>query len=323
MVEPTGIPQERENMAVPPARRRSFPMAMLVALRPKQWTKNLLLFAGLLFTLDKGHTWHDLMVVLAAFVCFCLVSSVVYLVNDVVDRESDRRHPRKCARPIACGEVSPGAALAMAVVLALVGVGWAFVLRPVFGALTVVYLGVTSLYSFKFKHVVILDLLLLAAFFVLRAMAGTAVIDVKMSPWLLLCTLMLSLFLGIAKRRAELIGVQQNGALNTRPILQEYTADMLDQMIVIVTSACIMSYCLYTIQSPTASSHHWLIITIPFVLYGIFRYLYLMHRHSLGEAPDAVLIEDRPTVVNLVLWGITTVVAITHTLDHWMSYLPR
>jgi 4-hydroxybenzoate polyprenyltransferase len=295
----------------------------LVAVRPKQWTKNLLLFAGLLFTLDARHMAVDFMRAAVGFLLFSLLSSVVYLVNDVVDIESDRRHLHKRRRPIAAGEITPAFAVMVAVIFGIAGLVCSFLLSRGFGVIALTYLVMTLIYSFHIKHVVLLDVLLLAAGFVLRAIAGAVLISVSISPWLILCTLMLALFLGLSKRRAEIVAMQQAGTLGTRRILEEYSAAMLDQMIVIVTSACLMSYALYTIESAAASRHHYLMATIPFVIYGIFRYLYLMHRRSLGESPDAVLLEDRPMLINVLLWGVTTALIVTHVVDKFIALLPH
>ena len=308
---------------LPPHRQRGLILALLVAMRPKQWTKNLLLFAGLLFTLDARHTAGDFQRAGLGFILFSLLSSVVYLINDVVDRESDRQHPRKRRRPIASGEITPTFAVGAAAVLGVISLGLSFVLGTAFGMAALTYFALTLLYSFYLKHVVLLDVLVLAAGFVLRAIAGAVLIHVLISPWLILCTLMLALFLGLSKRRAEIIAVQQSGTIGSRRILEEYSAAMLDQMIVIVTSACLMSYALYTIDSQAATRHPYLMATIPFVIYGIFRYLYLMHRHSLGESPDAVLLEDRPMLVNVLLWGLTTALIVTHLLDRIVYLLPH
>jgi 4-hydroxybenzoate polyprenyltransferase len=300
---------------IPLPRRRGPIQALLVSLRPKQWIKNLLLFAGILFTLDQHHTAVQFQHVAMAFVLFAALSSTVYLINDLADRESDKKHPKKRRRPIASGELSPTLAIAAAAVLGVVGLTGSFLLGAKFGSIALLYFVVTLAYTFRLKHIVILDVLVLAAGFVFRAMAGAFVINVEISPWLILCTLMLALFLGLSKRRAELISVQMSGVPGTRRILEEYSPAMLDQMIVIVTSASLMSYALYTVNSPTALKHHYLMATIPFVIYGIFRYLYLMHRHSLGESPDAVLVEDRPMLINVLLWGLTTALIVTQTID--------
>ena len=304
----------------PPPRRGPI-LALLVSLRPKQWTKNLLLFAGLLFTLGGRHEASQFSRAALGFVLFSLLSGVVYLVNDLADREADRRHPRKRRRPIASGELAPGLAVGAAVVLGIVGLTASFALGVRFGSVALLYFVVTLGYSFYFKHVVLLDVLVLAAGFVFRAIAGAFVIGVSISSWLILCTLMLALFLGLSKRRAELISVQLAGTPSTRRILDEYSPAMLDQMIVIVTSSCLMSYALYTINSDTAHAHPYLMATIPFVIYGIFRYLYLMHRHSLGESPDSVLLEDRPMLVNVLLWGLTTALIVTDVPAHLVRLL--
>lgn len=296
-------------------RRRGPVQALLISLRPKQWIKNLLLFAGLLFTLDQGHTVRQFMNAGLGFLLFSALSSTVYLINDLADRESDRQHPKKRRRPIASGELAPALALGAAAALGLVGLAGSFALGLRFGTIALLYFMVTLGYTFQLKHVVILDVLVLAAGFVFRAVAGAFVIDVSISAWLILCTLMLALFLGLSKRRAELISVQLAGIPGTRRILEEYSPALLDQMIVIVTSVSLMSYSLYTVSSPTAQTHHYLMLTIPFVIYGIFRYLYLMHRHSLGESPDSVLVEDKPMLINILLWGLTTALIVTHVID--------
>ena len=312
--------QEAPSPDLPLPPRRGPAKALLVSLRPKQWVKNLLVFAGLLFTLDQRHSARQFLDVGLAFILFSALSSTVYLINDLADRESDRRHPKKRRRPIASGELSPALALSAATVLGLVGLAGSFALGLRFGIIALLYFVVTLGYTFRLKHVVILDVLVLAAGFVFRAVAGAFVIDVSISAWLILCTLMLALFLGLSKRRAELISVQMSGMPGTRRILEEYSPALLDQMIVIVTSVSLMSYSLYTVSSPTAMTHHYLMLTIPFVIYGIFRYLYLMHRHSLGESPDAVLVEDKPMLINVLLWGLTTALIVTHTIDKLFAH---
>ena len=316
-------PMNEDFNGTPLPRRRGPVLALLVSLRPKQWTKNLLLFAGLLFTLDQQHSTRQFQHAALGFVFFSLLSSVVYLVNDLADREGDRRHPKKCWRPIAAGELSPPLAIAAAAVLAVVGLAGAYTLGPRFGTVALAYLLLTFAYSFRLKHVVLIDVLVLAAGFVFRAVAGAFAVGVSISSWLVLCTLLLALFLGLSKRRAELLSVQQSGTVGTRRILEEYSPALLDQMIGIVTSACLMSYALYTITSPAAQAHHYLMATIPFVIYGIFRYLYLMHRHSLGESPDAVLLEDRPMLVNILLWGLTTALIVTNVAGKLVALFPH
>jgi 4-hydroxybenzoate polyprenyltransferase len=296
-------------------RRRSPIKALLVSLRPKQWTKNLLLFSGLLFTSDEAHSSEQIVRAVAAFVVFSLLSSCVYLINDVVDVDRDKAHPKKCFRPIAAGELPVLAAIGAACVFGVFSLTCAFLLGGRFGTIALVYFLLTLAYSFSLKHIVILDVLVLASGFVLRAIAGAVVINVNISAWLILCTMMLALFLALSKRKAELLASLESGSTSSRRILTEYTGPMLDQMIVIVTSACLMSYALYTIESPAAYKHHYLMATIPFVLYGIFRYLYLAHRHDLGESPDTVLLEDRPTQINMVLFILATGLIVSHTLQ--------
>ena len=310
-----------DPMSNPGTRQHRGPLiALLVTLRPKQWTKNLLLFAGFLFTIDSYRPMVQFERACLGFVAFCLLSSSVYVINDLCDRENDQQHPRKRFRPIPSGELSTPLAVGAAIMLLSAVAALSLYLNPMFAAVAGLYFIVTLSYTYLFKHVVILDVLVLALGFVLRAIAGAVVIPVSISAWLILCTLMLALFLGLSKRRAELLTIQQSGTLTTRKILDEYTAELLDQMIVIVTSACVMSYSLYTLQSTTGTRHHDLMITIPFVIYGIFRYLYLMHRRCLGESPDSVIIEDRPTLINIALWALTTALIVSHTLEH---YLPK
>jgi 4-hydroxybenzoate polyprenyltransferase len=272
-------------------------------LRPKQWAKNLLLFAGLLFTLDQAHTAAEWLRVSIAFLLFCMVSSAVYLFNDLADRERDRLHPVKRFRPIASGEIATGEAGAVGALLALGSGIAAYSCDPRLCLLLAGYFLLTLLYSFHLKHVVILDVLAIAAGFVLRAVAGTTILGVQISPWLLICTTLLALFLGLAKRRAEL-SILSDEAGRHRRALGEYTPGMLDQMIATVTSSTLMAYAFYTFNSPTALGHRYLMATIPFVIYGIFRYLYLVHRRNVGGSPASELLADRPLVVTILLWGL-------------------
>jgi 4-hydroxybenzoate polyprenyltransferase len=305
------VVSEAQSPSALEQKRRGWLLAALVAMRPKQWTKNLLLFAGLLFTIEKHHSLHDFSLAFAAFAIFSILSSCGYLLNDALDVESDRKHPVKRFRPIASGELTTSAALILSALMAIICLIAAFAVGTLFGFSAAAYLATTILYSFKLKHIVIMDLIALAIGFVLRAVAGALAIPVPISPWLVLCTLLLALFLGIAKRRGELVAVTL-GRKHGRAILSEYSSAMLDQMSTIVTSALLMSYALYTIQSDSAQQHHALMGTIPFVIYGIFRYLYLIHRHDLGEAPDEILLKDRPLLLNIVLWAIVSVLIMFH-----------
>jgi 4-hydroxybenzoate polyprenyltransferase len=294
-----------------PRPRRGPIRALIAGLRPKQWTKNLLLFAALLFTLDQKHSARDFVLTLEAFAIFCVLSGANYLVNDIQDVAADRHHPTKSHRPIAAGELKVGTAAIWATVLIAASLAAAFHLGTGFGIAAAAYCALTLAYSFHIKHVVLLDLLFLASGFVLRAVAGAWVIHVRISPWLILCTMLLALFLGIAKRRGELIAVL-GGRKVGRGVIGEYSAELLDQMSTIVTSALLMSYALYTIQSAAATKHHYLMATIPFVLYGIFRYLYLVHKKNQGESPDEVIYKDKPLLACLGLWGLATALIITH-----------
>jgi 4-hydroxybenzoate polyprenyltransferase len=275
------------------------------SMRPKQWIKNSFLFAGLIFTLDQPHPPGDLLMVVVGFILFSLLSSSVYLVNDVADRAQDRLHPRKCRRPIAAGIVPPGLAIAYAVGLALLSLAGSLALNREFGLIACLYFLITLAYSFRLKHVVIVDVLTLASGFVLRAVAGALVIAVPISPWLLVCTTLFALFLGLAKRRHELV-LLAGDAGRHRKILDEYSVEMLDQMITIVTSTTLMAYSLYTFNSETARGHRSLMLTIPFVIYGIFRYLYIVQKKGGGGSPATDLLEDPPLLVNLVLWVLTS-----------------
>lgn len=277
-------------------------LALLKAMRPKQWTKNLLLFAALLFAREYAQGEATLRV-FAAFALFCVLSGTVYLVNDVVDLEEDRRHPKKRLRPIASGALSPTLAVIAAAVLAPASIAGCFYINSLTGLVALAYLGLTLSYHFLLKHVVILDVLAVSGGFVLRAVAGAEAIQVEISPWLLLCTLLLALFLALSKRRQEIVTLDEEAG-TTRQILSEYTPPMLDQMIAIVTSATLMSYCLYTISDRTVHEvgSRDLIFTIPLVIYGIFRYLYLVHRRGEGEAPDKVLLTDAPLMATVALY---------------------
>lgn len=293
-------------------RTRSFASNLLRSLRPTQWTKNLLVFAGLIF----GERLRDPASVLnatIAFGVFCLLSGVVYLINDVLDREADRLHPLKRHRPIASGAISTGAALGTAVLLVIVGLGAAFSLNLRFGLVATSYLALLALYSVSLKHVVILDVLTLAAGFVLRAYGGAVAIDVVFSHWLLLLTLLLALFLGPSKRRAELVALADD-ARGHRPSLAEYSPYLLDQMIGVVTASTLLAYAFYTISPETVQKFHTdhLLLTVPFPLYGIFRYLYLVHQREGGANPSDMLLTDKPLLICVALWG-AAVIAILYT----------
>ncbi len=286
-------------------------IGLLRAMRPKQWTKNLLLFAALIFAqrLDDSFSVATAMV---AFVFFCLLSSSVYLINDLHDIEEDRNHPIKCRRPLAAGIISPPFALIAALILAAIGLLGTFQINQETGMIAAGYLALTLAYNFGLKHIVIIDVLTVAIGYVLRAVAGATAIQVEISPWLVICTILLALFLVLAKRRQELI-MLEGAATQHRAILGEYSSYLLDQMIAVVTASTFMSYCLYTISERTVEElgTQNLIYTIPFVIYGIFRYLYLVHQKNQGDAPDRVLLTDGPLLANVILY-VAAVVMIMY-----------
>lgn len=279
-------------------------VALLESTRPRQWIKNLLLFAPLLFAkklTDPLRFSHALL----AFALFCGLSGVVYLVNDLLDLERDRRHPLKSRRPIASGRLPLSVALAAAVVLFTAAIAGSFALSLAFGAVGLCYVLLNLAYSLFLKEVVILDVMVVASGFVLRALGGAVAIDVEISPWLILCTILLSLFLAFCKRRQELETLV-GGAEDHRPSLREYSVGFLDQMISIVTASTVVCYSIYTI-SPEVEEKlgtRRLFLTIPFVLYGIFRYLYLVHQRGQGGSPTTALLTDRPLLVCVALWAL-------------------
>lgn len=272
----------------------------IIAMRPRQWSKNLLLFAGLLFAEKLGDV-ERVQLSMLAFISFCLISGAVYIYNDLRDLDEDRLHPQKRLRPIASGKLPIVVAGWVMVVAMLVGLLLAFWVRSAFGWMAVFYVVLSLSYSLGGKHLVIIDVFLIAAGFVLRALAGAVAIDVSISAWLLACTSLLSLFLGFCKRRHEIITLGDD-APNHRTTLGEYNVSLLDQFIGIVSSATIITYALYTIQSATAMRHENLKYTIPMVMYGIFRYLYLVHRKDVGGAPEQVLLEDKPLQATILVW---------------------
>lgn len=286
--------------------------SLFQALRPAQWTKNLIVFAALIF----GQRLFDAGSVLrasVAFVAFCALSGVVYLLNDVVDREADRRHPLKRHRPIAAGRLSVAAAMGSGVVLLAAALGAAAWLGTAFVVHAVAYLALQVAYTLGVKRQVILDVLSIALGFVIRASAGGAAIGVPVSQWLLVCTILLALFLALAKRRHEITLLGEE-ATQHRAILGEYTPYLVDQMIAVVTASTLMGYAFYTVSSETVERFGtpWLGLTLPFPLYGIFRYLYLVHRRSQGGSPTELLLADRPLLVCVALWGATTIALIYH-----------
>jgi 4-hydroxybenzoate polyprenyltransferase len=285
--------------------------ALLKAMRPRQWSKNVFIFAGIFFDgriLDP----QRLIKSVAAFAIFCLISSAVYLVNDLADINKDRQHPVKCNRPLASGELKPLVAQLAALLIALVALPCAFLLNNGLGWFALLYAVTMVLYSFVLKNLVIIDVMTIAAGFVIRVFAGAAVVAVtRFSPWLYLCTILLSLFIAINKRRHEII-LLADDANTHRTSLQEYSREFLDIMTSLVTSTALAAYSFYTFSAPNLPADHSMMLTVPFVLYGIFRYLYLIHVKNLGGAPEDIVLGDKPLLIDLGLWG-----AISGLVIYW------
>ncbi|MCC6450787.1 MAG: decaprenyl-phosphate phosphoribosyltransferase [Candidatus Aureabacteria bacterium] len=275
---------------------------LIEAMRPRQWVKNLIVFAGLLFSKRFLHA-GDLVTACAAFAVFCLLSGVVYLVNDIADAAEDRQHALKRLRPVASGRLPRGLAAVFAALIAALSLIAARGIGPGFAATALGYLVLMLAYSLFLKHVVIVDVLAIAVGFVLRAAAGGEAIAVEISPWLLICTILLALFLALSKRRHEIVLLEGNAPLH-RPILEEYSTGLLDQMIAVVTSSTLMAYVLYSLLPRTHREvSARLYLTIPFVLYGIFRYRWLVHQKEEGGSPETTLLSDRPLLADIVLWA--------------------
>ena len=296
----------REVVELP--RPRSAARAVVVALRPRQWSKNLLVFAGIVFAAKLGDAtrWGE---AFAAFGVYCALSSAAYLVNDVRDREHDRHHPVKRERPVARRELSFRAAIGLAAMLGAGALGLAAWLGLPSLGLALGFAGLQLAYSFGVKHVVLVDVLAIGGLFVIRAAAGAEAVDVRISPWLLLCTALLALFLALAKRRGELVLV---GARETpgRPVLEGYSLELVDQLVSVVAASTVIAYSLYTF---TARDSKALMVTIPFVIFGVFRYLLLVHRDDLGEEPEQVLLTDVPILVAVGLWVATAALILALT----------
>lgn len=282
-------------------------IALIKALRPKQWLKNGLLFAGVIF--DRQLTnFPALCKSLAGFAVFSMIASTVYIINDLSDIEADRQHPRKRNRPIASGALPIPAAKVVAVILFVIAFPAAYWLSPIFAAICAIYFLLNLSYSAWLKHIPLIDVLVLASFYVLRIAAGVNIIVVEnFSPWLYLTSTFGALYLGIGKRRAELVSMQKNGQ-STRKVLDSYTLPYLDQLITIVLTITILSYSLYTFSAPNLPENHTMMLTVPFVIYGVFRYLYLVQVKGIGEAPEDIAISDRPLQLTVLLWGAAVLV---------------
>lgn len=279
-------------------------IGLIKAMRPKQWAKNVLIFAALVF--DRKLTVVPAIIdtVIGAAI-FSLVASTIYLLNDISDIEADRQHPRKSQRPIASGRVPIWLAWMAVVVLLLVAFPLAYWLSPSFAVVCGVYFILNLIYSAWLKHVVLIDVLLLASFYVLRVVVGVTIIEVeRFSPWMYLSITFLALFMGIGKRRAEFVLAKETGN-NHRRVLQHYSLEYLDQLLTIVLTIAILAYGLYTFSAPNLPDNHAMMLTIPFVIYGVFRYLYLIQVKGFGEAPEEVLFKDRPFQFTLILWTLS------------------
>ena len=281
-------------------------LALLKTMRPNQWTKNAAIFAALIFD-EKLFKPESLIRTFFGFGLLCMVAGTVYIFNDLVDAEKDKLHPKKKYRPIASGTLDKNVAIGAAIGIPAVVLPLSFWLNPIFGGLMTFYLLMQLAYSFKLKNVVIIDVMTIAAGFVIRVGAGVSLIEVaRFSPWLYVCTTLLALFMGLGKRRQELVLVE-NGIKNTREILTHYSLKFIDDMIIIVAASTVMAYSLYTFSAPNIPDNHTMMLTIPFVIYGLFRYMYIIHIQGGSGEPSEVLLQDRGIQATVVLWGLSAV----------------
>jgi 4-hydroxybenzoate polyprenyltransferase len=283
---------------------------LIKSIRPQQWLKNFFIFAPLIFS-ENVFNRSMLLQSLLAFAVFCLLSGALYILNDIKDIEEDRLHPIKSKRPLAAGELKKRQAIAAFVILSFISLLFASLVNEEFLWICLVYYFLQIAYSFALKHVVILDVFIVASGFFLRVIAGAVAIKVQISPWLLICTTLLALFLALSKRRHEILLLDEE-AINHRPILKEYSPYLLDQMISVVTASTVIAYCLYTISGETIEKFgtNKLILTVPFVLYGIFRYLYLIHQKAEGGTPETLILKDRPLLLDILLWVVSAALII-------------
>jgi len=283
--------------------------SLIKAMRPKQWSKNGLIFAGVFFdgrVFDVARLSRSV----AAFVMFCLLSSAIYLANDLIDIDRDRIHPVKRGRPLASGALPKKIGIAAAIVLVVVSMVSAFAISLDCGLVALAYIALNIVYSYKLKHIVIVDVMVVAAFYVIRVMAGTVVAQVtRFSPWLYVCTTLLALFVAINKRRHELVLLNDKAHAH-RSILRQYTPAFLDNMTSVVTATALTAYSFYTFSAPNLPENHTMMLTIPFVLYGVFRYLYLIHARNLGGAPEDLFLSDKPLLLDLALFGLTAALVL-------------
>lgn len=284
--------------------------ALLKTMRPKQWLKNGFVFAPLIFDV-KLFNWRYVAKSVAGFVLLCVVSGAVYIINDLVDINKDRQHPLKRFRPIPSGQLGTQPAIVAAVAMLLLAMPLGFVLDPLFGAVLLTYLAIQIAYSFWLKRIVIIDVMVIAAGFLLRVAAGVPLVAAEQgfSPWLYICMTLLALLIGFGKRRHELTLLGQNANLH-RQSLQEYNLTLLDQIITIVTASTLLAYSLYTFSAPNLPANRAMMLTIPFVMYGMFRYLYLIHVKHMGGAPEEIVLTDRPLQLAVLLWGLSAVIVL-------------
>lgn len=282
---------------------------LFLTLRPKQWTKNAFIFAALIFDI-KLLQLEPLVKTVIGFLILCFISGTVYLINDLVDIEKDRQHPVKKNRPLPAGQVPYSVAVVTAIVLPALFLPLSFLLDPTFGVLVSTYLALQITYSFILKNIVIIDVLTLAAGFVLRVASGVPLVEAeRFSPWLYVFTVLLALFLGFGKRRQELVLLKERAG-STRSILNEYNLPFLDAMMAIVTTSAVITYAFYTFSAPNLPDNHLMMLSTPFVIYGIFRYLYIIHVQGNGGAPDEVLLTDRALQIAIGLFGITVFIIL-------------
>lgn len=298
---------------------------LLRAVRPRQWIKNVFVFAALVFSEDRLWTQPQaILLTICAFFLFCMAAGSIYLINDLVDIEKDRAHPKKSKRPLASGKLSPRTAIIAAIIMMILALPGAILLDSLspytlafegldFGLMSIIltYMLIQGiLYTYFLKNIVILDIFTIAAGFVLRAVSGAVVLDIPISSWLLVCMGLLALFLGLGKRRAELI-LLEDGATEHRHILTEYSVPMLDQLISIVSGATVIAYALFSVSgNHVTNAYSPLLITVPFVVYGIFRYIYLIHHHGGGGSPEELVLKDRPLAYDIVLYGVSVLAVL-------------
>jgi 4-hydroxybenzoate polyprenyltransferase len=282
---------------------------LIKTMRPKQWLKNVVIFAPLVFDV-KLFNLRYLAQTVAGFVLLCLISGTVYIINDLVDIESDRQHPRKRYRPLAAGQLGVSAAIIAAILILLTVLPLSFLLNYVLGAILTSYLLLQIAYSFWLKNIVIIDVLVLSSGFLLRVAAGVPLVEAeRFSPWLYICMTLLALLIGFGKRRHELTLLKENANTHRRS-LEEYNLPLLDHIISIVTSSTLLAYALYTFSAPNLPPNHAMMLTIPFILYIIFRYLYLIHVKEMGGAPEEIVLSDRPLQAAILFWGLSVVVVM-------------